>query len=51
MKSKYTVFDRSRLLLRPLAERTHDLHLDNWLNPDDAPVPCSLPAWRCWQTV
>jgi len=44
MKSKYTVFDRNRLLLRPLAERTHDLHLDNWLNADDAPVPCSLPG-------
>jgi hypothetical protein len=44
MKSKYTVFDRSRLLVRPLAERTHDLHLDNWLNADDAPLPCSLPG-------
>jgi len=44
MKSKYTVFDRSRLLLRPLAERTHDLHLDNWLNPDDAPVPVPFPG-------
>jgi hypothetical protein len=34
----YPAFDRSRLKLRPLAERVHDLHLDNWLALDD-PTP------------
>jgi len=38
MKSKYEVFDRSRLLIKPLAERVHDLTLDNWLALDD-PTP------------
>jgi hypothetical protein len=31
----YPTFDRSRLRLRPLAERVHDLHLNNWLALDD----------------
>jgi hypothetical protein len=31
MPSKYPVFDRSRLRIRPLAERAHDLHVDNWM--------------------
>ncbi|MBM3725211.1 MAG: hypothetical protein FJW40_07275 [Acidobacteria bacterium] len=31
MASRYPQFDRSRLLIKPLAERTHDLHLDRWL--------------------
>ena len=35
MASKYAVFDRSRLAIKPLAERTHDLHLDRWLALDD----------------
>jgi len=38
MKSKYEVFDRSRLLIKPLAEREHDLKLDHWLALDD-PAP------------
>jgi hypothetical protein len=38
MGSKYAVFDRSRLVVKPLAERAHDLHLDRWLALD-APVP------------
>jgi hypothetical protein len=38
MATKYAVFDRSRLTIKPLAERTHDLHLDHWL-PLDAPTP------------
>src|ERR1700682_1029197 len=38
MGSKYEVFDRSRLSIKPLAERVHDLHLDRWL-PLDAPTP------------
>jgi hypothetical protein len=36
--SRYPVFDRSRLRLKPLAERVHDLHLDRWLSLDD-PAP------------
>src|SRR5216684_8758814 len=31
MASKYEVFDRSRLVVKPLAERVHDLRLDHWL--------------------
>jgi len=38
MPSKYQVFDRSRLIIKPLAEREHDLHLDRWLALDD-PTP------------
>lgn len=36
--SRYPVFDRSRLEVKPLAERTHDLHLDRWLALGD-PTP------------
>src|SRR5690348_8502542 len=36
MPSKYQLFDRSRLHLKPLSERVHDLHLDRWLTLDDA---------------
>ncbi len=36
MPSKYGLFDRSRLTLRPLSERTHDLHADRWLRLSDA---------------
>jgi hypothetical protein len=43
MPSKYPVFDRSRLHVRPLAERAHDLHLDRWLAVDDAPLPFEHP--------
>jgi hypothetical protein len=38
MNSKFTAFDRSRLIVKPLDERTHDLTLDNWLQLDD-PAP------------
>ena len=38
MPSKYPVFDRSRLRVKPLAERVHDLHLDHWMTLDD-PAP------------
>ncbi|HWQ53926.1 MAG TPA: hypothetical protein VN442_09585 [Bryobacteraceae bacterium] len=37
MASRYREFDRSRLLVKPLAERVHDLHLDRWLRLDEAP--------------
>jgi hypothetical protein len=38
LASKYPLFDRSRLQIKPLAERIHDLHTNWWL-PLDAPVP------------
>ena len=38
MPSKYQQFDRLQLLIRPLAERQNDLHLDRWLSLDD-PTP------------
>jgi len=43
MASKYEIFDRSRLTVKPLAERTHDLHLDRWLSLDDSTPPFSDP--------
>lgn len=38
MKTKYEMFDRSRLLIRPLAERQHDMNLDDVL-PLGGPAP------------
>jgi hypothetical protein len=38
MSSRYIQFDRSRLDIRPLAERAHDLQLNHWIGLDD-PVP------------
>jgi hypothetical protein len=35
LQSKYQTFDRSRLAIKPLAERRHDLHVDRWLALDD----------------
>jgi hypothetical protein len=43
MASKYSLFDRSRLRIRPLAERVHDLHLDRWLALEDAPPEFAHP--------
>jgi hypothetical protein len=43
MSSKYAAFDRSRLLVKPLAERVHDLNLDRWLALDDPAPPYSHP--------
>lgn len=43
MAGKYPLFDRSRLLLKPLAERAHDLRLEHWLALDEQPVPFSHP--------
>ena len=42
--SRYPAFDRSRLELKPLAERRHDLHLDRWLALGDPTPPFSHPA-------
>jgi len=36
MKSKYACFDRSRLIVKPLSERSHDLELGRWLALDEA---------------
>ena len=43
MASKYSLFDRSKLRLRPLAERQHELHLDHWLALDEAPLGYAHP--------
>ncbi len=43
MPSQYPQFDRTRLKLRPLAERIHDLQLSHWLTAEDAPLPFSHP--------
>src|SRR5512140_1771736 len=45
--SRYEQFDRSRLLVKPFAQRQHDLHLDRWLALSDATPPFEhedLPA-------
>ena len=36
MSSRYPIFDRSRLLIRPLSERLHDLQSSHWLSLEDA---------------
>ena len=41
--SRYPVFDRSRLRLKPLAERVHDLHIGNWLRLSDGTPPFAHP--------
>jgi hypothetical protein len=41
--SRYQIFDRSRLKLKPLADRVHDLHLERWLSLDDAAPDFSHP--------
>ena len=37
--SLYKTFDRSRLVVKPLAERANDLHLDRWLALTDPTPP------------
>src|SRR5690242_16456566 len=37
--SLYKTFDRSRLLVKPLGERAHDLQLDRWLALEDPTPP------------
>jgi hypothetical protein len=41
--TRYPQFDRSRLLVKPLAERTNDLQLARWLSLEDATPPFSHP--------
>lgn len=43
IRSKYELFDRSRLELKPLAERRHDLSLDHWLRLEDPAPPFEHP--------
>jgi hypothetical protein len=43
MGSKYPEFDRSRLRIKPLAERANDLQLDRWLSLDDVPPAYGHP--------
>jgi hypothetical protein len=35
VSSKYEIFDRSQLKVQSLADRVHDLHLDNWLGLEE----------------
>ena len=35
MQSKYRIFDRSRLQVKPLSERVHDLSRDRWIGVSD----------------
>lgn len=41
--SRYELFDRSRLQIKPLAERVHDLQSGHWLALDDATPPFEHP--------
>ncbi len=43
MTSKYPIFDRSQLHLRPLAERVHDMDLSYLLQLDDETAPFENP--------
>ena len=43
MNSKYTVFDRSLLIIKPLEERVHDLTLANWFGLADSAPAFSHP--------
>jgi hypothetical protein len=43
MKSKYACFDRSQLIVKPLAERANDLEIGLWLALDDVTPEYSHP--------
>lgn len=43
MKSKYEIFDRSRLIIKPLGERRHDMDLAYILKLEEEPPPFSHP--------
>ncbi|MCW5981877.1 MAG: hypothetical protein KIT09_27580 [Bryobacteraceae bacterium] len=43
MKSKYEIFDRGRLRVKPLAERKHDLEIGWWLELWDEAPPFAHP--------
>ncbi|MDQ6705559.1 MAG: hypothetical protein M3Z85_06305 [Acidobacteriota bacterium] len=42
--SKYKMFDRSRLIVKPLSDRVHDLHVARWLTLDEPAPPFDDPA-------
>ena len=44
MSSRYPIFDRSRLLVKPLAERVNDLEAAHWLEIDAATPPFEDPG-------
>ncbi len=44
MSSRYPAFDRSRLLVKPLGERIHDLALPHWLALEDDTPSFENPA-------
>src|ERR1700730_8966289 len=39
LESKYQLFDRSKLKLKPLHQREHDLKIDRWLDLEDETPP------------
>jgi hypothetical protein len=43
MKSKYELFDRSKLLVKPLSERVNDLEIGSWLELDRVAPEFSHP--------
>jgi hypothetical protein len=43
MESKYPIFDRARLQVKPLSERVSDLHLAHWLELDEIAEPYTHP--------
>ena len=43
MTSKYPLFDRSRLRVKPLAERVSDLNTAHWLELDEIAAPYTHP--------
>ena len=43
MSTRYRTFDRSRLRIRPLAERAHDLNVSQWLSLEDETPPFVHP--------
>lgn len=43
MATKYEQFDRSRLVIQPLADRTSDLQLEHWLRLEDETPPFEHP--------
>src|SRR5579872_1299410 len=46
MKSKYEIFDRSQLLIKPLGERKHDMGLDYILKLDEPAPEFSHPQLK-----
>ncbi len=42
--TRYELFDRARLRLKPLAERRHDLAVEHWLGLDEPAPPFEHPA-------